>query len=152
MTSHPHLNSQIVPTCEFLWEEYFYTAGSLRGSSMLLRPVEREGGLRPFPCIDSYIKTIYVNPSWGVSLAGTELMFIEQDNEHLGAILRPFPLLYLMGQCKALLKERKLDRTWGFTVVLILAAARVIKSFQGRVATIAVRTWKEFLLCYNSRI
>lgn len=70
----------------------------------------------------------------------------------MGAILRPFPLLYLMGQCKALLKERKLDRTWGFTVVLTLAAARVIKSFQGRVATIAVRTWKEFLLCYNSRI
>lgn len=104
MTSHPHLNSQIVPTCEFLWEEYFYTAGSLRGSSMLLRPVEREGGLRPFPCIDSYIKTIYVNPSWGVSLAGTELMFIEQDN---GSHIKTFPPIILDGAVQGSVEGEK---------------------------------------------
>lgn len=54
-------------------------------------------------CLRFLDKTIHVNPSWGVSFAST--------NEHFGAILRPFPILYSMGQCKAPLKEGKLDRT-----------------------------------------
>lgn len=50
-----------------------------------------------------------------MGLASTEPMIIEQNNEHSEAVLRPFPMLYLIGQCKAQLKERKLDRTWGFS-------------------------------------
>lgn len=56
-----------------------------------------------------------MNSFWGRRLASTEPMIIEQNNEHSRAILRPFPILHLIGRYKVPLKERKLDRIWGFS-------------------------------------
>lgn len=59
-------------------------------------------------------------------------MFIEQENDHLGAMLRPWTIIVLMGQRKAPLTG--LCYT-GHGILLwaapSLAAARIIKTFQG---------------------
>lgn len=92
-----------------------------------------------------------MSPSWGLIMASTEPVFTEQDNDHLGAMLRPWTIIVLMGQRKAPLTEGYTGRGILLWAAPSLAAARIIKAFQGRVGATAVCTWKEFL-CYSSRI
>lgn len=92
-----------------------------------------------------------MSPSWGLITASTEPVFIEQDNDHLGAMLRPCTIIVLTGKRKAPLTEGYTGRGILLWAAPSLAAARVIKAFQGRVGATAVCTWKEFL-CYSSRI
>lgn len=61
-----------------------------------------------------------MSPSWGLITAITEPMFIEQDNDHLGAMLRPCTIIVLMGQRKAP-ADGMLHRTWDFYYGLLLA-------------------------------
>lgn len=79
-------------------------------------------------------------------------MFIEQDNDHLGAMLRPCTLIVLMGQAQGP-ADGKLRKGRGILLWTApnLAAARIIKAFQGRGGATAVCTWKVFLY-YSSRI